>query len=57
MSAREVKKGKSKTGQAVIEPQTSSVPDKILRQFSDGEGYPTFIRRLSDGCEQPNPTT
>jgi hydroxymethylpyrimidine pyrophosphatase-like HAD family hydrolase len=33
----------------VIEPQTSSLPDKISRQFSHGDGYSTVIRQLSHG--------
>jgi hypothetical protein len=49
-------KRKSKTGQAAIEPRTSSRPGKILRQFSHGDGYPTVARRLPVGCEQPHPT-
>jgi hypothetical protein len=37
---------KHKTGPAAIEPRTSSRPDKMLHQFSHGDGYPTVTQRL-----------
>jgi hypothetical protein len=45
--SREVKnKRTKKTDQAAIEPQTSSLPNMILRQFSHGDGYLTVTRPL-----------
>jgi hypothetical protein len=36
-----------KTGQKAIEPWISSLPDKIWRQFSHGDGYPTVVNHFT----------
>jgi hypothetical protein len=40
-----------------MEPRTSSLSDKISRQFSHPDAYPTVAPRLSDGSELPHTTS
>jgi hypothetical protein len=39
---------RKETGQVVIEPRRSSLPNKIWRQLSHGDGYPTVTQQLHD---------